>query len=36
MAFSGHHVDAGLGEVFDPAGVIEIEVGENDVPHVAG
>ena len=29
-----HHVDAGFRKVLEPAGMIEIEMGQHDVPHV--
>ena len=34
ISLGGHDVISGFGEILDPARVVEIEMGENDVPHI--
>ena len=34
ICFSGQHVDRCIGEIVQSAGVIEIQVGQHDMPHV--
>ena len=36
LALARQHVDRGLREVLDTVGVVEVEMGEDDVAHVAG
>ena len=36
VIFALHHMHRRVGEILQPAGMIEVEMGQNDMPYVAG